>query len=57
MTNTNQDETKPEAKRPMCHAGMDGDCFWKECPQNRDNEPATTGRHCPLPHWTDDEEW
>ena len=31
-----------------CHAGRDGECFWKECPQERDGEPAKTGRHCPL---------
>lgn len=32
---------------PYCHAGRDGDCIWKECPQIKDNEPETTGRHCP----------
>lgn len=31
-----------------CHAGQDGECEWHECPQLRDKEPATTGRHCPL---------
>ncbi len=31
-----------------CHAGKDGDCIWPECPQLRDNEPATSGRSCPL---------
>lgn len=31
-----------------CHAGKDGDCYWKECPQLRDKEPETSGRHCPL---------
>lgn len=33
---------------PICHANREGDCEWKDCPQIRDNEPATTGRHCPL---------
>lgn len=32
----------------QCHADDDGYCDWKECPQLRDDEPATTGRHCPL---------
>lgn len=31
-----------------CHACSDGECFWEWCPQLRDNEPAATGRHCPL---------
>lgn len=31
-----------------CHAGRDGDCNWPHCPQNRDNEPFATGRHCPI---------
>ncbi len=31
-----------------CHAGRDGECNWKQCPQNRDGEPGRTGRHCPL---------
>ncbi|ALY10504.1 hypothetical protein SEA_BOSSLADY_47 [Arthrobacter phage BossLady] len=31
-----------------CHAGMDGDCSWAQCPQLRDNEPRHSGRHCPL---------
>lgn len=26
----------------------DGMCEWKHCPQLRDDEPKTTGRHCPL---------
>lgn len=32
----------------FCRACRDGECFWEECPQLRDNEPAATGRHCPL---------
>lgn len=32
---------------PACHAGQDGDCTWDQCPQLRNNEPLTSGRHCP----------
>lgn len=38
-----------------CHAGRDGDCIWKDCPQLRDNEPTATGRHCPLDVWRDED--
>jgi hypothetical protein len=39
----------PLPYRPeSCHAGRDGDCNWAPCPQERDGEPAATGRHCPL---------
>lgn len=31
-----------------CKADRDGDCDWALCPQVRDNEPQSTGRHCPL---------
>jgi len=31
-----------------CQSDSDGDCSWAHCPQLRDNEPETTGRHCPL---------
>lgn len=31
-----------------CHAGLDGECTWKQCPQVRDGEPLKSGRHCPL---------
>lgn len=34
-----------------CQAGMDGECNSADCPQLRDSEPATTGRHCPFDHW------
>jgi hypothetical protein len=30
-----------------CYAAKDGECSWADCPQNRDGEPAKTGRHCP----------
>ncbi len=36
------------AEVPNCHAGQDGECNWQHCPQNRDGEPATSGRSCPL---------
>lgn len=32
----------------ICKAGQDGDCNHPLCPQIRDNEPETTGRHCPI---------
>jgi hypothetical protein len=31
-----------------CHSQADGDCAWQGCPQNKDDEPMKTGRHCPL---------
>lgn len=31
-----------------CHSHADGDCFWEDCPQLKDGEPAKSGRHCPL---------
>lgn len=31
-----------------CQADDDDYCTWEGCPQTRDNEPATSGRHCPL---------
>jgi hypothetical protein len=31
-----------------CQADDDGYCDWQGCPQLRDKEPRTTGRHCPL---------
>jgi hypothetical protein len=37
-----------EVHTTACHAGLDGDCSWSECPQTRDGEPRVTGRHCPL---------
>ena len=29
----------------------DGECTWEGCPQIRDGEPETSGRHCPLDQW------
>lgn len=42
--------SKAEAKQSeTCHAGrQDGECWWEKCPQNRDGEPAKSGRGCPL---------
>lgn len=45
------------AKVMGCHAGIDGDCNWDECPQLKHNEPESTGRDCPLIHVTDDPEY
>lgn len=39
----------------MCRAGKDGECNWCNCPQERDGEPARSGRFCPLPGWGDDD--
>lgn len=37
----------------ICHSGQDGDCSWDGCPQERDGEPAASGRPCPLYSWDD----
>lgn len=42
-----------ELKR--CAAAKDGDCIHPLCPQERDNEPHTTGRHCPLDNREEEE--
>lgn len=42
------DPSYVEAHNSACHAGSDGDCSWKECPQLRDDEPVRSGRSCPL---------
>lgn len=44
---------QPEPFLPACRSQRDGDCIWKSCPQHRDSEPATSGRHCPL-DWYDE---
>lgn len=31
-----------------CQCDDDGYCDYVNCPQLKDNEPKTTGRHCPL---------
>lgn len=40
----------------ICHAGKDGECDGKDCPQEKDEEPESTGRFCPLPGWGDEED-
>lgn len=40
-------DTKPK-ELSHCAAHSDGECHHAQCPQLRDNEPAATGRHCPL---------
>lgn len=47
--------TKQVKQRLVCHADRDGECTWKQCPQNRDSEPKKSGRSCPL-HWPEDDE-
>jgi hypothetical protein len=34
-----------------CAASSDGECCHPQCPQLRDNEPAKSGRHCPIDTW------
>jgi len=41
------ERVEPAAAK-ACHATPDGDCWHKDCPQIRDDEPAKTGRNCPL---------
>jgi hypothetical protein len=38
----------PEQVGRYCQSMRDGDCRWEHCPQERDGEPARSGRHCPL---------
>jgi hypothetical protein len=33
--------------RQHCHAGKDGDCNWKDCPQEANNR-ANYQSYCPL---------
>ena len=46
-----------EEEKEHCHAGRDGDCIDKRCPQLRDGEPEKSGRSCPLADWDDEEDW
>ncbi len=50
MSNTKTAEDVKE----RCHAGKDGECHHKECPQIKDNEPMKSGRHCPIDTWEED---
>lgn len=46
---------KQELKQ--CQAARsDGECSHPDCPQRRDGEPQRSGRTCPLPWWTGDDE-
>lgn len=58
-TGTTRLYVKPERyeDRERCHADRDGDCSHENCPQLRDNEPSTSGRHCPLDTWNDPDEY
>lgn len=50
---------KPKKRKPLerCAASVgDGECYHKDCPQNRDGEPMKTGRTCPLPWGSREEE-
>lgn len=38
--------TQRQSPLQRCAAGSDGDCSHAQCPQNRDGEPAKSGRHC-----------
>jgi len=37
-----------------CAANREGDCNHRLCPQIKDGEPSTTGRHCPLDNQEDE---
>jgi hypothetical protein len=41
-------ELMQQQEPAYCKSGKDGDCIWKDCPQNNQDEPGKTGRHCPL---------
>lgn len=51
MTTPTWEPVKADKPGPRCHAGRDGECYWKGCPQLRDREPEATGRDCPLWDW------
>lgn len=42
---------RPPRFQGQCHSASDGECYWEDCPQLRDGEPAKTGRSCPLYPW------
>lgn len=44
---------RPGPLKNCAAARSDGECIHKHCPQNRDGEPAASGRSCPLPWWDD----
>jgi hypothetical protein len=39
---------KNERVLMYCAANRDGECAHKQCPQLKDNEPACSGRSCPM---------
>jgi len=48
-TSTPEQVYSPSRHRmTRCQSDDDGYCDWPGCPQVRDKEPDTTGRHCPL---------
>jgi len=44
----------PPKPLERCAAGRDGECNHPDCPQLRDNEPAASGRHCPIDTWEEE---
>ena len=42
-----------DAPLEHCAAGKDGECYHRQCPQIRDNEPEHSSRHCPLDNGDD----
>lgn len=36
-----------ERSTPYCYSGRDGDCYWKDCPQEKDNG-AHRQSYCPY---------
>lgn len=45
-------KNKEEKPLVTCASHQDGDCYHKQCPQLRDDEPKTSGRSCPLYDWS-----
>lgn len=43
-----RDAARRELQHLYCRSARDGECIWEHCPQLRDGEPFSTGRHCPL---------
>jgi fructose-1,6-bisphosphatase/sedoheptulose 1,7-bisphosphatase-like protein len=41
-----------EVHSTACHAGMDGECYWSDCPQEA-NGRANYQSHCPLDRITE----
>lgn len=45
------------AEMGNCHAGRDGECNDRRCPQLKEGEPEKSGRHCPLDPTIDDPDY